>query len=54
MVNSVCPGWVKTDMGGVHAQRSVEHGASGLVWAATLPPGGPSNGFFRDGKEIAW
>jgi NAD(P)-dependent dehydrogenase (short-subunit alcohol dehydrogenase family) len=54
MVNSVCPGWVKTDMGGPRATRSVEEGASGIVWAATLPPGGPTNGFFRDAKLIAW
>jgi len=54
MVNSVCPGWVKTDMGGPRATRDVQQGASGIVWAATLPPGGPSNGFFRDGKPIAW
>jgi NAD(P)-dependent dehydrogenase (short-subunit alcohol dehydrogenase family) len=54
MINSVCPGWVKTDMGGPNATRSVEQGASGIVWAATLPPGGPTNGFFRDGRPIAW
>jgi NAD(P)-dependent dehydrogenase (short-subunit alcohol dehydrogenase family) len=54
MVNSVCPGWVQTDMGGPNATRSVSDGASGIVWAATLPPGGPTNGFFRDGKAIAW
>jgi len=54
MVNSVCPGWVKTDMGGANAPRSVEQGASGIVWAATLAPGGPSGGFFRDGKPIGW
>lgn len=54
MVNSVCPGWVKTDMGGPNATRSLEKGAAGIVWAATLPPGGPSNGFFRDGRPIAW
>jgi NAD(P)-dependent dehydrogenase (short-subunit alcohol dehydrogenase family) len=54
MVNSVCPGWVKTDMGGPGATRDVSHGASGIVWAATLPPGGPTGGFFRDGKPIAW
>jgi NAD(P)-dependent dehydrogenase (short-subunit alcohol dehydrogenase family) len=54
MVNSVCPGWVRTDMGGPSATRGVEDGASGIVWAATLPPGGPSNGFFRDGQPIAW
>lgn len=54
MVNSVCPGWVKTDMGGPKASRSVEQGASGIVWAATLSPGGPSGGFFRDGQPIGW
>ncbi len=54
MVNSVCPGWVKTDMGGPNASRSVEQGASGIVWAATLSPGGPSGGFFRDGQPIGW
>jgi NAD(P)-dependent dehydrogenase (short-subunit alcohol dehydrogenase family) len=53
-VNSVCPGWVRTDMGGPNASRSVEQGVAGIVWAATLPSDGPSGGFFRDGKPIAW
>ncbi len=52
LINSVCPGWVKTDMGGAAAPRSVEQGASGIIWAATLPEGGPSGGFFRDGKPL--
>lgn len=54
LVNSVCPGWVKTEMGGDQAPRSVEEGARGIVWAATLPDGGPTGGFFRDGKRIDW
>lgn len=54
LVNSVCPGWVRTDMGGPSAERTVEQGASGIVWAATLPDDGPSGGFFRDGQPIAW
>jgi NAD(P)-dependent dehydrogenase (short-subunit alcohol dehydrogenase family) len=54
MVNAVCPGWVRTDMGGSGATRSVAEGAAGMVWAATLPADGPSAGFFRDGKPIDW
>lgn len=53
-INAVCPGWVRTDMGGEHAPRSVKEGAKGIVWAATLPDNGPTGGFFRDGKPIPW
>ncbi|MFT3923333.1 MAG: SDR family NAD(P)-dependent oxidoreductase [Myxococcales bacterium] len=53
-VNAVCPGWVQTRMGGASAPRSVEQGARGIVWAASLPPSGPKGGFFRDGKAISW
>jgi hypothetical protein len=45
---------VRTDMGGSGASRSVEQGASGIVWAATLPDNGPRGGFFRDGKPLPW
>jgi NAD(P)-dependent dehydrogenase (short-subunit alcohol dehydrogenase family) len=54
LVNSVCPGWVATEMGGRDAPRSVEEGAAGIVWAALLPDTGPSGGFFRDGKPLPW
>ncbi len=54
LINSVCPGWVQTDMGGANATRAVEEGAASVVWAATLPDGGPTGGFFRDGKELPW
>jgi NAD(P)-dependent dehydrogenase (short-subunit alcohol dehydrogenase family) len=54
LVNAVCPGWVATEMGGASAPRSVSQGAAGIVWAATLPSGGPSGGFFRDGKPLPW
>ena len=54
LVNSVCPGWVRTEMGGMNAPRSVEEGADGIVWLATLPEGGPSGGFFRDRQPIPW
>jgi NAD(P)-dependent dehydrogenase (short-subunit alcohol dehydrogenase family) len=52
LVNSVCPGWVATDMGG--GGRPVSEGAAGVVWAATLPDEGPTGGFFRDGRPQAW
>jgi len=54
LVNSVCPGWVRTDMGGRAASRSVEKGAETAVWLAMLPDGGPTGGFFRDKKPIPW
>jgi NAD(P)-dependent dehydrogenase (short-subunit alcohol dehydrogenase family) len=54
LVNSVCPGWVRTDMGGAGASRSVEEGADTLVWAATLPANGPTGSFFRDRRPIPW
>ena len=54
LVNSVCPGWVQTDMGGSRAPRPVEEGAEGAVWAATLPNTGPTGGFFRDRRPVPW
>jgi NAD(P)-dependent dehydrogenase (short-subunit alcohol dehydrogenase family) len=53
-INSVCPGWVRTDMGGKNAPREVEEGAESIVWAATLGPDGPSGGFYQDGDELDW
>ncbi|MCX7893112.1 MAG: SDR family oxidoreductase [Burkholderiales bacterium] len=53
-VNAMCPGWVRTDMGGPHATRSVAEGAQTAVWLATLPDDGPSGGFFRDRRPIPW
>ena len=54
LVNAVNPGWVATDMGGANANRTVEEGADGVVWAATLPNSGPTGGFFRDRRYVAW
>jgi len=53
LVNSICPGWVATDMGGPGG-RPVEEGAAGIVWAATLEDDGPTGGFFRDRKPVPW
>ncbi|MEW6492286.1 MAG: SDR family oxidoreductase [Cyanobacteriota bacterium] len=54
LVNSVCPGWVKTDMGGAEAPRTPEQGVETIVWLATLPDGGQTGGFFRDKQSILW
>jgi NAD(P)-dependent dehydrogenase (short-subunit alcohol dehydrogenase family) len=54
LTNSVCPGWVKTDMGGKDADRSVDEGIQGLLWALSLPDHGPSGGFFHDGEPLDW
>lgn len=53
-VNSVCHGWVRTDMGGSEAPRSVEEGAAGIVWLAVGTPHDLSGRFFRDRAEIPW
>jgi NAD(P)-dependent dehydrogenase (short-subunit alcohol dehydrogenase family) len=52
--NAMCPGWVRTDMGGAGAPRSPEQAADTLVWLATLPTDGPNGGFFRDRRPIPW
>jgi NAD(P)-dependent dehydrogenase (short-subunit alcohol dehydrogenase family) len=53
-VNSVCPGWVRTDMGGRNATRSVEEGADTIVWLAADAPQKLTGKFLRDRKEIPW
>ncbi|MCB0213189.1 MAG: SDR family oxidoreductase [Anaerolineae bacterium] len=53
-INSMCPGWVNTDMGGAAAPRTVEQGVETITWLATLPDDGPTGGFFRDGQPIPW
>jgi len=53
-VNSVCPGWVRTDMGGQSATRSVEEGADTVVWLASEAPQDLTGKFLRDRKEIPW
>jgi NAD(P)-dependent dehydrogenase (short-subunit alcohol dehydrogenase family) len=54
LANAVDPGWVRTDMGGPSAPRSVEQGVETTVWLATLPDDGPTGGFFRDKRSIVW
>ena len=53
-INSVCPGWVRTDMGGRNATRSVEEGADTIVWLASEAPQDLTGKFLRDRKEISW
>ena len=53
-VNAMCPGWVRTRMGGESASRSPDDGADTAAWLATLPDNGPTGGFFRDRKPIKW
>jgi len=54
LVNAVCPGWVRTDMGGKNATRSVEEGAATPVWLATLPDGGPTGYNYYDKQQVSW
>ena len=53
-VNAMCPGWVRTRMGGAGATKSPEEGADTAIWLATLGEDGPSGGFFRNRSPIAW
>lgn len=54
IVNACCPGWVRTDMGGKHAARSVEEGADTIVWLCQAQDGSPSGKLFRDREEQPW
>ena len=54
LVNTMAPGWVRTDMGGPSAPRSLAQGADTITWLATLPDDGPTGGFFEDRQSIPW
>ena len=53
-INAMCPGWLRTDMGGANAPLSVAEGADTAIWLATLPSDGPTGGFFRSRKVLPW
>ena len=53
-VNSVCPGWCRTEMGGEEADRSPEEGTSGILWLANEAPATVTGKFFRDQEELDW
>ncbi|MEX0332334.1 MAG: SDR family NAD(P)-dependent oxidoreductase [Puniceicoccaceae bacterium] len=53
-INTMCPGWVRTEMGGMNAERSPEEGADTAIWLASLPDDGPTGGTFRDRQPIEW
>lgn len=53
-INAMCPGWVRTQMGGMAADRSPEQGAETAIWLATLNQSGPNGQFFRDKTPISW
>jgi len=54
LVNSACPGWVRTDLGGAEAPLLPQQGADTPIWLAMLPDGGPRGGFFREREPIPW
>ena len=54
LANAVCPGWVRTDMGGPDAERTVEQGVDTICWLARLPDGGLSGLLFRDREPVPW
>lgn len=54
LVNACCPGWVRTEMGGPDADKSIEEGADTPIWLALLPDDGPTGGMFGERAIIAW
>jgi len=54
LVNSACPGWVRTALGGDEAPLTPQQGADTPIWLAMLPDGGPTGGFFRERELIPW
>jgi NAD(P)-dependent dehydrogenase (short-subunit alcohol dehydrogenase family) len=54
LVNACCPGWVRTEMGGPDAEKSVDEGADTPIWLATLPDDGPTGVLFAERAPISW
>ncbi|MDA0998889.1 MAG: SDR family oxidoreductase [bacterium] len=53
-VNAMCPGWVRTDMGGASAPHTPDEAADTAAWLALQKDNGPTGGFFQDRKPYAW
>jgi NAD(P)-dependent dehydrogenase (short-subunit alcohol dehydrogenase family) len=53
-LNSADPGWCRTDHLGRQPPHSAAEGADTAVWLATLPPDGPTGGFFSARQAIPW
>lgn len=53
-INAVCPGWTRTEMGGDNAPQSVQEAVETIIWLATLPPDGPTGGFFQNKSPLSW
>ena len=54
LVNALSPGWVRSEMGGPDAPRSIEQGCASILWGVDLPDAGPNGGFFQDGAALPW
>lgn len=54
LINTICPGWVRTDMGGSGATLAPEESAKDISWVAMLPDDGPNGKFIKHRKVISW
>ena len=54
LVNALSPGWVRSEMGGPDAPRSIEQGCASILWGVDLAADGPTGGYFQDGLPLPW